>query len=169
VGGGSSRQSSAYSADILQNPRTRESCQRMKERKEGMGLTWSQNGFRGGDGSDTPGPVTGPRNFIPVGGDQWPILFSDGSHRQGLAMLEQCGRSPQRRRHGDHTFQDPSRAYRREAIIRRARPTRIPICVDLGSNPGRPPISLKQISDESPTLAFTGRGTFISRRPFRFW
>ena len=169
VGGGKFRDKIRVYADTTESKDPKVYAQRMKERKEGMGLTWLKMDLGVDMVSDTPGTLTGPSNL-----SQWeenqlehPFLAQEVTDK-GIAMLEQY-----------------------VAAVREAVGMEIPLSMDhlghlgvksiirLGKAYEKYNLSwmedvipwtytdlLKQISDESPTPILTGEDIYL-KEPFK--
>ena len=169
VGGGKFRDKIRVYADTTESKDPKVYAQRMKERKEGMGLTWLKMDLGVEMVSGTPGTVTGPSNL-----SQWeenqlehPFLAQEVTDK-GIAMLEQY-----------------------VAAVREAVGMEIPLSMDhlghlgvksiirLGKAYEKYNLSwmedvipwtytdlLKQISDESPTPILTGEDIYL-KEPFK--
>ena len=169
VGGGKFRDKIRVYADTTESKDPKVYAQRMKERKEGMGITWLKMDLGIEMVSDTPGTVTEPSNL-----NQWeenqlmhPFLATEVTDK-GIAMLEQY-----------------------VAAVRDAVGMEIPLCMDhlghlgvksiirLGKAYEKYNLSwiedvipwtytdlLKQISDESPTPILTGEDIYL-KEPFK--
>lgn len=169
VGGGKFRDKIRVYADTTESKDPKVYAQRMKERKERMGLTWLKMDLGVEMVSDTPGTVTGPSNL-----SQWeenqlehPFLAQEVTDK-GIAMLEQY-----------------------VAAVRDAVGMEIPLSMDhlghlgvksiirLGKAYEKYNLSwmedvipwtytdlLKQISDESPTPILTGEDIYL-KEPFK--
>jgi L-alanine-DL-glutamate epimerase-like enolase superfamily enzyme len=169
VGGGKFRDKIRVYADTTESKDPKIYAQRMKERKEGMGLTWLKMDLGVEMVSDTPGTVTERSDLT-----QWeqtqlphPLLAMEVTDK-GIAMLEQY-----------------------VAAVRDAVGTEIPLSMDhlghlgvksiirLGQAYEKYNLSwiedvipwtytdlLKQISDQSPTPILTGEDIYL-KEPFR--
>lgn len=169
VGGGKFRDNIRVYADTTESKDPKVYAQRMKERKEGMGITWLKMDLGIEMVSDTPGTVTEPSNL-----NQWeenqlmhPFLATEVTDK-GIAMLEQY-----------------------VASVRDSVGMEIPLCMDhlghlgvksiirLGKAYEKYNLSwiedvipwtytdlLKQISDESPTPILTGEDIYL-KEPFK--
>jgi len=169
VGGGKFRDKIRVYADTTESKDPKVYAQRMKERKEGMGITWLKMDLGIEMVSDTPGTVTGPSSL-----SQWeenqlmhPFLAMEVTDK-GIAMLEQY-----------------------VAAVRDAVGMEIPLSMDhlghlgvksiirLGKAYEKYNLSwiedvipwtytdlLKQISDESPTPILTGEDIYL-KEPFK--
>jgi L-alanine-DL-glutamate epimerase-like enolase superfamily enzyme len=169
VGGGKFRDKIRVYADTTESKDPKVYAQRMKERKEGMGITWLKMDLGVEMVSDTPGTLTGPSNL-----SQWeenqiehPFLAQEVTDK-GIAMLEQY-----------------------VAAVREAVGMEIPLSMDhlghlgvksiirLGKAYEKYNLSwmedvipwtytdlLKQISDESPTPILTGEDIYL-KEPFK--
>jgi L-alanine-DL-glutamate epimerase-like enolase superfamily enzyme len=90
VGGGKFRDKIRIYADTTESKDPKVYAQRMKERKEGMGLTWLKMDLGIEMVSDTPGTVTGPSDLTQWEQNQWPHPFLGVEvTEKGVAMLEQ--------------------------------------------------------------------------------
>jgi len=90
VGGGKFRDKIRIYADTTESKEPKIYAQRMKERKEGMGLTWLKMDLGIEMVSDTPGTVTGPSDLTQWEQNQWPHPFLGVEVTdKGVAMLEQ--------------------------------------------------------------------------------
>jgi len=169
VGGGKFRDKVRVYADTTESKDPRIYAQRMKERKEGMGLTWLKMDLGVEMVSDTPGTVTGPSELTQWEENQWPHPFlAMEVTDKGIAMLEQY-----------------------VAAVRDAVGMEIPLSMDhlghlgvksiirLGKAYEKYNLSwiedvipwtytdlLKQISDESPTPLLTGEDIYL-KEPFQ--
>jgi len=169
VGGGKFRDKVRVYADTTESKDPRIYAQRMKERKEGMGLTWLKMDLGVEMVSDTPGTVTGPSELTQWEENQWPHPFlAMEVTDKGIAMLEQY-----------------------VAAVRNAVGMEIPLSMDhlghlgvksiirLGKAYEKYNLSwiedvipwtytdlLKQISDESPTPLLTGEDIYL-KEPFQ--
>src|SRR5437867_3059280 len=169
VGGGKFRDKIRIYADTTESKDPKIYAQRMKERKEGMGLTWLKMDLGVEMVSDTPGTVTEPSDLT-----QWeenqlehPFVAMEVTDK-GIAMLEQY-----------------------VAAVRDAVGMEIPLAMDHLGHLGVKSIIrlgrayekynlawmedvipwnytelLKQISDQSPTPILTGEDTYL-KEPFR--
>src|SRR6476661_4520728 len=169
VGGGKFRDKIRVYADTVESKDPKIYAQRMKERKEVMGLTWLKMDLGVEMVADTPGTVTNPSDI-----NQWqanqlphPLLGMEVTDK-GIAMLEQY-----------------------VAAVRDAVGMEIPLSMDhlghlgvksiirLGNAYEKYNLSwmedvipwtytdlLKQISDESPTPILTGEDIYL-KEPFR--
>lgn len=169
VGGGKFRDKIRIYADTTESKDPKVYAQRMKERKEGMGLTWLKMDLGVEMVSDTPGTVTEPSDLT-----QWeenqlehPFVATEVTDK-GIAMLEQY-----------------------VAAVREAVGMEIPLSMDhlghlgvksiirLGKAYEKYNLSwmedvipwqytelLKQISDQSPTPILTGEDIYL-KEPFR--
>jgi L-alanine-DL-glutamate epimerase-like enolase superfamily enzyme len=169
VGGGKFRDRIRVYADTTESKDPKVYAQRMKERKEVMGLTWLKMDLGVEMVSDTPGTVTGPSNLTPWEENQLmhPFLAMEVTDK-GIAMLEQY-----------------------VAAVRDAVGMEIPLSMDhlghlgvksiirLGKAYEKYNLSwmedvipwtytdlLKQISDESPTPILTGEDIYL-KEPFK--
>src|SRR5262245_33882909 len=169
VGGGKFRDKIRIYADTTESKDPKIYAQRMKERKEGMGLTWLKMDLGIEMVSDTPGTVTGPSDLTPWEQNQWPHPFLGVEVTdKGVAMLEQF-----------------------VAAVRDAVGMEIPLSMDHLGHLGVKSIIrlskayekynlswledvipwtftdlLKQISDESPTPILTGEDIYL-KEPFQ--
>jgi L-alanine-DL-glutamate epimerase-like enolase superfamily enzyme len=169
VGGGKFRDKIRVYADTTESKDPKIYAQRMKERKEGMGLTWLKMDLGVEMVSDTPGTVTGPSDLTQWEQNQWPHPFlAMEVTDKGIAMLEQY-----------------------VAAVRDAVGMEIPLSMDhlghlgvksiirLGKAYEKYNLSwledvipwtytdlLKQISDESPTPLLTGEDIYL-KEPFQ--
>jgi L-alanine-DL-glutamate epimerase-like enolase superfamily enzyme len=169
VGGGKFRDRIRVYADTTESKDPKIYAQRMKERKEGMGLTWLKMDLGVEMVSDTPGTVTGPSELTQWEENQWPHPFlAMEVTDKGIAMLEQY-----------------------VAAVRDAVGMEIPLSMDhlghigvksiirLGKAYEKYNLSwledvipwtytdlLKQISDESPTPLLTGEDIYL-KEPFQ--
>jgi L-alanine-DL-glutamate epimerase-like enolase superfamily enzyme len=169
VGGGKFRDKIRIYADTTESKDPKIYAQRMKERKEGMGLTWLKMDLGVEMVSDTPGTVTGPSELTQWEENQWPHPFlAMEVTDKGIAMLEQY-----------------------VAAVRDAVGMEIPLSMDhlghlgvksiirLGKAYEKYNLSwledvipwtytdlLKQISDESPTPLLTGEDIYL-KEPFQ--
>src|SRR6266480_4885664 len=75
VGGGKFRDKIRVYADTTESKDPKIYAQRMKERKEGMGLPWLKTDLGIEMVSDTPGTVTGPSELTQWEENQWPHPF----------------------------------------------------------------------------------------------
>ncbi len=169
IGGGKFRDKIRIYADTTESKDPKIYAQRMKERKEGMGLTWLKMDLGIEMVSDIPGTVTNPRDI-----NQWqanemphPLLGMEVTDK-GIAMLEQY-----------------------VAAVRDAVGMEIPLGMDHLGHVGVKSIIrlgkayekynltwmedvipwmytdlLKQIADESPTPILTGEDIYL-KEPFR--
>jgi L-alanine-DL-glutamate epimerase-like enolase superfamily enzyme len=169
VGGGKFRDKIRIYADTTESKDPKIYAQRMKERKEGMGLTWLKMDLGVEMVSDTPGTVTGPSELTQWEENQWPHPFlAMEVTDKGIAMLEQY-----------------------VAAVRDAVGMEIPLSMDHLGHLGVKSIIrlskayekynlswledvipwtytdlLKQITDESPTPVLTGEDIYL-KEPFR--
>ena len=169
VGGGKFRDKIRIYADTTESKDPKIYAQRMKERKEGMGLTWLKMDLGIEMVSDTPGTVTGPSDLTPWEQNQWPHPFLGVEVTdKGVAMLEQF-----------------------VAAVRDAVGMEIPLSMDHLGHLGVKSIIrlskayekynlswledvipwtytdlLKQISDESPVPVLTGEDIYL-KEPFQ--
>ena len=169
VGGGKFRDKIRIYADTTESKDPKVYAQRMKERKEGMGLTWLKMDLGIEMVSDTPGTVTGPSDLTPWEQNQWPHPFLGVEVTdKGVAMLEQF-----------------------VAAVRDAVGMEIPLSMDHLGHLGVKSIIrlskayekynlswledvipwtytdlLKQISDESPVPVLTGEDIYL-KEPFQ--
>jgi len=169
VGGGKFRDKVRIYADTTESKDPKIYAQRMKERKEGMGLTWLKMDLGIEMVSDTPGTVTGPSDLTQWEESQWPHPFlAMEVTDKGIAMLEQY-----------------------VAAVREAVGMEIPLSMDHLGHLGVKSIIrlskayekynlswledvipwtytdlLKQISDESPTPVLTGEDIYL-KEPFQ--
>jgi L-alanine-DL-glutamate epimerase-like enolase superfamily enzyme len=169
IGGGKFRDKIRVYADTTESKDPKIYAQRMKERKEGMGLTWLKMDLGVEMVSDTPGTVTGPSDLTQWEQNQWPHPFlAMEVTDKGIAMLEQY-----------------------VAAVRDAVGMEIPLSMDhlghlgvksiirLGKAYEKYNLSwledvipwtytdlLKQISDESPTPLLTGEDIYL-KEPFQ--
>lgn len=90
VGGGKFRDKIRVYADTTESKDPKVYAQRMKERKEVMGLTWLKMDLGVEMVSDTPGTVTGPSDLTPWEENQWehPFLATEVTDK-GIAMLSE--------------------------------------------------------------------------------
>src|SRR5262245_3244900 len=169
VGGGKFRDKIRIYADTTESKDPKVYAQRMKERKEGMGITWLKMDLGIEMVSDTPGTVTEPSNLT-----QWeenqlehPFVAMEVTDK-GIAMLEQY-----------------------VAAVRDAVGMEIPLAMDHLGHLGVKSIIrlgkayekynltwledvipwtytdlLKEISDQSPTPILTGEDIYL-KEPFR--
>jgi len=169
VGGGKFRDKIRIYADTTESKDPKVYAQRMKERKEGMGLTWLKMDLGIEMVSDTPGTVTEPSGLTPWEESQLehPFIATEVTDK-GIAMLEQY-----------------------VAAVRDAVGMEIPLAMDHLGHLGVKSIIrlgkafekyslawledvipwtytdlLKQISDESPTPILTGEDIYL-KEPFR--
>jgi L-alanine-DL-glutamate epimerase-like enolase superfamily enzyme len=169
VGGGKFRDKIRVYADTTESKDPKVYAQRMKERKEGMGITWLKMDLGIEMVSDTPGTVTEPSNLSRWEENQimHPFLATEVTDK-GIAMLEQY-----------------------VAAVRDAVGMEIPLSMDhlghlgvksiirLGKAYEKYNLSwmedvipwtytdlLKQISDESPTPILTGEDIYL-KEPFQ--
>ena len=169
VGGGKFRDKIRVYADTTESKDPKIFAQRMKERKEVMGLTWLKMDLGIEMVSDTPGTVTEPSDFTSWEKNQLmhPFLATEVTDK-GIAMLEQY-----------------------VAAVRDAVGMEIPLSMDhlghlgvksiirLGKAYEKYNLSwiedvipwtytdlLKQISDESPTPILTGEDIYL-KEPFK--
>ena len=90
VGGGKFRDKIRVYADTTESKDPKIYAQRMKERKEGMGITWLKMDLGIEMVSDTPGTVTVASDLTPWQTDQLPHpLLAMEVTDKGIAMLEQ--------------------------------------------------------------------------------
>jgi L-alanine-DL-glutamate epimerase-like enolase superfamily enzyme len=169
VGGGKFRDKIRIYADTTESKDPKVYAQRMKERKEGMGLTWLKMDLGVEMVSDTPGTVTGPSELTQWEENQWPHPFlAMEVTDKGIAMLEQY-----------------------VAAVRDAVGMEIPLSMDHLGHLGVKSIIrlskayekynlswledvipwtytdlLKQIADESPTPLLTGEDIYL-KEPFQ--
>ncbi len=169
VGGGKFRDKIRIYADTTESKDPKVYAQRMKERKESMGLTWLKMDLGVEMVSDTPGTVTGPSELTQWEENQWPHPFlAMEVTDKGIAMLEQY-----------------------VAAVRDAVGMEIPLSMDHLGHLGVKSIIrlskayekynlswledvipwtytdlLKQISDESPTPLLTGEDIYL-KEPFK--
>jgi len=169
VGGGKFRDKIRIYADTTESKDPKIYAQRMKERKEGMGLTWLKMDLGVEMVSDTPGTLTGPSELSPWEENQFehPFIANEVTDK-GIAMLEQF-----------------------VAAVRDAVGMEIPLSMDhlghlgvksiirLGKAYEKYNLSwmedvipwkytdlLKQISDQSPTPILTGEDIYL-KEPFK--
>jgi L-alanine-DL-glutamate epimerase-like enolase superfamily enzyme len=168
IGGGKFRDKIRIYADTTESKDPKVYAQRMKDRKEVMGLTWLKMDLGVEMVSDTPGTVTGPSNLTTWEQTQLPHPFlAMEVTDQGIAMLE-----------------------RYVAAVREAVGMEIPLSMDhlghlgvksivrLGKAYEKYNLSwmedvipwtytdlLKQITDESPTPILTGEDIYL-KEPF---
>jgi len=169
IGGGKFRDKIRIYADTTESKDPKIYAQRMKERKEGMGLTWLKMDLGIEMVRDTPGTVTEPSDLTPWEQNQQehPFLAMEVTDK-GVAMLEQY-----------------------VAAVRDAVGMEIPLSMDhlghlgvksiirLGKAYEKYNLSwmedvipwtytdlLKQISEESPTPILTGEDIYL-KEPFR--
>jgi L-alanine-DL-glutamate epimerase-like enolase superfamily enzyme len=90
IGGGKFREKIRVYADTTESKDPKIYAQRMKERKEGMGLTWLKMDLGIDMVSDTPGTVTEPSDLTPWEENQLehPFVATEVTDK-GIAMLEQ--------------------------------------------------------------------------------
>src|SRR5436309_9346548 len=90
VGGGKFRDKIRVYADTTESKDPKVYAQRMKERKDVMGLTWLKMDLGIEMVSDTPGTVTGPSGLTEWEQNQWehPFVATEVTDK-GIAMLEQ--------------------------------------------------------------------------------
>jgi len=169
LGGGRFRDKIRVYADTTESKDPKIYAQRMKERKEVMGLTWLKMDLGIEMVSDTPGTVTGPGNLEPWQEEQLPHpLLAMEVTDKGIAMLEQY-----------------------VAAVRDAVGMEIPLAMDhlghlgvksiirLGKAYEKYSLSwmedvipwtytdlLRQISDQSPTPILTGEDIYL-KEPFQ--
>lgn len=169
LGGGKFRDKIRVYADTTESKDPRIYAQRMKERKEVMGLTWLKMDLGIEMVADTPGTVTGPSSLEPWQAEQFPHpLLGMEVTDKGIAMLEQY-----------------------VAAVRDAVGMEIPLAMDhlghlgvksiirLGKAYEKYVLSwmedvipwtytdlLKQISDQSPTPILTGEDIYL-KEPFQ--
>jgi len=169
LGGGKFRDRIRIYADTEESKDPKVYARRMKERKEGMGLTWLKMDLGVGMVSDTPGTVTHPSDLSPWETSQLPHPFlAMEITDKGIAMLEEY-----------------------VAAVRDAVGMEIPLAMDhlghlgvksiirLGKAYEKYNLSwmedvipwtytdlLKQISDQSPTPILTGEDIYL-KEPFR--
>ena len=169
LGGGKFRDRIRIYADTEESKDPKVYARRMKERKEGMGLTWLKMDLGVGMVSDTPGTVTRPSDLSPWETSQLPHPFlAMEITDKGIAMLEEY-----------------------VAAVRDAVGMEIPLAMDhlghlgvksiirLGKAYEKYNLSwmedvipwtytdlLKQISDQSPTPILTGEDIYL-KEPFR--
>ena len=169
LGGGKFREKIRVYADTTESKDPKVYGQRMKERKEAMGLTWLKMDLGVEMVSDTPGTVTGPSNLTEWEQTQLPHPFlALEVTDKGIAMLEQF-----------------------VGAVRDAVGMEIPLAMDhlghlgvksiirLGKAYEKYNLSwmedvipwtytdlLKQISDESPTPILTGEDIYL-KEPFQ--
>jgi L-alanine-DL-glutamate epimerase-like enolase superfamily enzyme len=169
VGGGKFRDKIRIYADTTESKDPKIYAQRMKERKEGMGLTWLKMDLGIEMVSDTPGTLTGPSDLSQWEQNQFehPFIANEVTDK-GIAMLEQF-----------------------VAAVRDAVGMEIPLSMDhlghlgvksiirLGKAYEKYNLSwmedvipwkytelLKQISDQSPTPILTGEDIYL-KEPFK--
>ncbi len=169
VGGGKFRDKIRVYADTTESKDPKIYAQRMKQRKEVMGLTWLKMDLGMGMVSDTPGTVTGPSNLTEWEENQLehPFIAMEVTDK-GIAMLEEY-----------------------VAAVRDAVGMEIPLSMDhlghlgvksiirLGKAYEKYNLSwmedvipwtytdlLKEISDQSPTPILTGEDIYL-KEPFR--
>ncbi len=169
VGGGKFRDKIRVYADTTESKDPKIYAQRMKQRKEVMGLTWLKMDLGMGMVSDTPGTVTGPSNLTEWEENQLehPLIAMEVTDK-GIAMLEEY-----------------------VAAVRDAVGMEIPLSMDhlghlgvksiirLGKAYVKYNLSwmedvipwtytdlLKEISDQSPTPILTGEDIYL-KEPFR--
>ena len=169
VGGGKFRDKIRIYADTTESKDPKIYAQRLKERKEGMGLTWLKMDLGAEMVSDTPGTLTGPSELSPWEQNQLehPFIANEVTDK-GIAMLEQF-----------------------VAAVRDAVGMEIPLSMDhlghlgvksiirLGKAYEKYNLSwmedvipwtytdlLKQISDQSPTPILTGEDIYL-KEPFK--
>ncbi len=169
VGGGKFRDKIRVYADTTESKDPKIYAQRMKERKEGMGITWLKMDLGIEMVADTPGTLTEPSDLSPWEENQLmhPFLATEVTDK-GIAMLEQY-----------------------VAAVRDAVGMEIPLSMDhlghlgvksiirLGKAYEKYNLSwledvipwtytdlLKQISDESPTPILTGEDIYL-KEPFQ--
>ena len=169
LGGGKFRDRIRIYADTEESKDPKVYARRMKERKEGMGLTWLKMDLGVEAVSDTPGTVTRPSDLSPWETSQLPHPFlAMEITDKGIAMLEEY-----------------------VAAVRDAVGMEIPLAMDhlghlgvksiirLGKAYEKYNLSwmedvipwtytdlLKQISDQSPTPILTGEDIYL-KEPFR--
>jgi L-alanine-DL-glutamate epimerase-like enolase superfamily enzyme len=169
LGGGKFRDRIRIYADTEESKDPKVYARRMKERKEGMGLTWLKMDLGVEMVSDTPGTVTHPSDLSPWETSQLPHPFlAMEVTDKGIAMLEEY-----------------------VAAVRDAVGMEIPLAMDhlghlgvksiirLGKAYEKYNLSwmedvipwtytdlLKQISDQSPTPILTGEDIYL-KEPFR--
>jgi L-alanine-DL-glutamate epimerase-like enolase superfamily enzyme len=169
LGGGKFRDRIRIYADTEESKDPKVYARRMKERKEGMGLTWLKMDLGVEAVSDTPGTVTHPSDLSPWETSQLPHPFlAMEITDKGIAMLEEY-----------------------VAAVRDAVGMEIPLAMDhlghlgvksiirLGKAYEKYNLSwmedvipwtytdlLKQISDQSPTPILTGEDIYL-KEPFR--
>jgi len=84
IGGGKFRDKIRIYADTEESKDPKLYARRMKERKEGMGITWLKMDLGIEMVADTPGTVTNPTDISQWGMNQAPSSFvGNGGHRQG--------------------------------------------------------------------------------------
>ena len=169
VGGGKFRDKIRIYADTTESKDPKIYAQRMKERKEGMGLTWLKMDLGVEMVSDTPGTLTSPSDLSPWEQNQFehPFIANEVTDK-GIAMLEQY-----------------------VAAVRDAVGMEVPLSMDhlghlgvksiirLGKAYEKYNLSwledviswtytdlLKQISDQSPTPILTGEDIYL-KEPFK--
>jgi L-alanine-DL-glutamate epimerase-like enolase superfamily enzyme len=169
VGGGKFRDKIRIYADTTESKDPKVYAQRMKERKEGMGLTWLKMDLGVEMVSDTPGTLTSPSDLSPWEQNQFehPFIANEVTDK-GIAMLEQY-----------------------VAAVRDAVGMEVPLSMDhlghlgvksiirLGKAYEKYNLSwledvipwtytdwLKQISDQSPTPILTGEDIYL-KEPFK--
>jgi L-alanine-DL-glutamate epimerase-like enolase superfamily enzyme len=169
VGGGKFRDRIRIYADTTESKDPKVYAQRMKERKEGMGLTWLKMDLGVEMVSDTPGTLTSPSDLSPWEQNQFehPFIANEVTDK-GIAMLEQY-----------------------VAAVRDAVGMEVPLSMDhlghlgvksiirLGKAYEKYNLSwledvipwtytdwLKQISDQSPTPILTGEDIYL-KEPFK--
>ncbi|HZP16842.1 MAG TPA: mandelate racemase/muconate lactonizing enzyme family protein [Terriglobales bacterium] len=169
IGGGKFRDKIRIYADTTESKDPRIYAQRMKERKEKMGITWLKMDLGIEMVSDTPGTVTGPSDLTPWEQNELehPFVATEVTGK-GIAMLEQY-----------------------VAAVRDAVGMEIPLAMDhlghlgvksiirLGKAYEKYNLSwmedvipwtytdlLKEISDQSPTPILTGEDIYL-KEPFR--
>jgi L-alanine-DL-glutamate epimerase-like enolase superfamily enzyme len=169
IGGGKFRDKIRVYADTEESKDPKIYAQRMKERKEGMGITWLKMDLGIEMVADTPGTVTNPSDLSQWEMNQFPHpLLGIEVTNKGIAMLEQY-----------------------VAAVRDAVGMEIPLSMDhlghlgvksiirLGKAYEKYNLSwmedvipwtytelLKQISDESPTPILTGEDIYL-KEPFQ--
>src|SRR2546430_5326678 len=169
VGGGKFRDKIRIYADTTESKDPKIYAQRMKERKEGMGLTWLKMDLGVEMVSDIPGTLTSPSDLSPWEQNQFehPFIANEVTDK-GIAMLEQY-----------------------VAAVRDAVGMEVPLSMDhlghlgvksiirLGKAYEKYNLSwmedvipwtytdlLKQISDQSPTPILTGEDIYL-KEPFQ--
>ena len=169
VGGGKFRDKIRIYADTTESKDPKVYAQRMKERKEGMGLTWLKMDLGIEMVSDTPGTLTPPSDLSRGSRTSSSIHFlGNGGHRQRHCHAGAvCGGGAGRCRHGNSSIHGPPRASRREVHhstgqgLREVQPV-----VDGRRDSMDVHRSAEAISDESPTPILTGEDIYL-KEPFK--